>query len=130
MESSWGIAAVWMGLALLASEYLLRRLPWFAEHELPAQREPLPLTSGELPPSRKQPAEHRVVSLRQIVHHVRRPRFLARTLNSHIVCKRGSPAEADILPRGHLVLTVVLKNNAHLALYAAGTEACGVHTVQ
>jgi len=30
-----------VGLALLASEYLLRRLPWFAEHELPAQREPL-----------------------------------------------------------------------------------------
>ena len=30
-----------VGLALLAGEYLMRRLPWFAEHELPGQREPL-----------------------------------------------------------------------------------------
>jgi hypothetical protein len=33
------LAAVVM--ALLASEFLLRHLPWFAAHELPAQREPL-----------------------------------------------------------------------------------------
>ena len=57
-----------------------------------AEREPLPLAARQLPPARKQPAEHRLVALGQFVDHLGRAGFLASALNRRIVvaaCRCG-----------------------------------------
>ena len=95
-----------------------------------AEREPLPLAAGELPAARKQPSEHRVVTLGQIVDDLDRAGFLTGALYLRGLMQFVGAAQPDVLARRHLILAVVLKDDAHLALYAARAEASGIQSVQ
>ena len=95
-----------------------------------SERQALPLAARQLASARKQSSQHRLVALWQIVDDLDRAGFLAGTLNRRILLQSVSAAEADVLAGGHLILAVVLKDDAHLALHAARAEASSVDAVQ